>query len=405
MKRSLRPLPLLLTLAILTAIPVRAASEDEDAEAALRRYEEHYWMWYDGTEKPTLRQHEDLYWYVEGNYAVIAGCIYDCLVLDNPAKWDGGTAMVIPAEIEGYPVKVFDGRWGGEGSWSPDELILPEGLTAIRSAFASKRITIPSTVTLIEDRAVGAYLEINVSPDNPNYKSIDGVLYTKDGKELIYCPINFQSGGTFIIPEGVEKVRSYAFFLQNFHGASHDTKILVFPEGLTTLEDRAIFEAYFSDIYFPSTLEYIGEEALGISGDDIYFAGEKPSALDEHAFTIRSGDIRLHYGVAYPAGEDSTPQEIVVVPMKAGASPSLTPFPPSTPTPTPTPIPTPTPKPTPAPTPTLTPDPSPAASEPPEDVRPGPSPSHGSTVLLLLGGGTLLFASGFLLGRKKPKKN
>lgn len=387
MKRSLRPLLLLLALVILTAIPVRAASDEEP---------------------PRCHQYGDIYWHVEEDYAVIAGCVND---------YDPDVPLEIPAEIEGYPVKVL-APYFGLGMGNPKEVILPEGLTTIReSAFSESRIRhliIPSTVTLIEPGAIysNTLQWIDVTPDNPSYTSIDGMLYTKDGKELIYCPTNLKcESGILFIPEGTERVCQRAFTSFSFYGASHDTKILVFPEGLTTLEDRAICDDYFSAIYFPSTLANIGEKSLGISGDDIYFAGEKPLALDEHAFTIRSGDIRLHYGVTYPAGEDSTPQEIVVVPMGAGASPSLSPFQTSTPTPSPTPTPTPqptsepTPTPTPAPTPTPTPEPSPAASAPPEDVRPAPSAVQSSMVPLLLGGGALLFAAGFLLGRKKSKRN
>lgn len=365
--------------------------------------------------KPERHQYGDLYWQIEDDYAVIVGNIYDSNG-NSPAS-DASTVLVIPSEIEGYPVKVLRGGFGIYTRFT--KVVLPEGLETIEGNVFSEspimQLDIPSTVTSIDPGIVmwcGSLEWIEVAPDNPNYTSIDGMLYTKDGKELICCPTNLKcESGTLFIPEGTERVCQRAFTSFSFYGASHATKILVFPEGLTTLEDQALFEAFFKAIYFPSTLEHIGEEALGISGDDIYFAGEKPATLDEHAFTLRSGDIRLHYGVAYPAGEDSTPQEIVEVPMEGGASPSLSPFPPSTPTPTSAPTARPTPKPTqtpaPAPTPMPSPAPSPsptaapAVSDPPGEAQTDPAPVQGPMALLLLGGGGLLFAAGFLLGRKK----
>lgn len=363
MKRSLRPLLLLLALAILTAIPARAASDEEP---------------------PRCRQYGDIYWHVEEDYAVIDGCVND---------YDPDVPLEIPTEIEGYPVKVL-APYFGLGSGSPHEIILPEGLTTIRAhTFDECRIyhlTIPSTVTLIEPEAIiwcNALQWIDVSPDNPNYKSIDGVLYTKDGKELLCCPTNLKcESGVLFIPAGTEIIQRYAFTAFSVHGPYHEVRTLVFPEGLTRLENHALDENSFDAVYFPSTLEYMGTWALAMYCPDIYFATREFPKAEKDLFGCYF-DFALHFGVSYPDRRDPLP----------------TPTP--SPSPSPTPQPTPTPKPTPAPTPMPTPVPSPAASEPPEDVRPGPSPSHSSTVLLLLGGGTLLFASGFLLGRKKPKKN
>lgn len=100
---------------------------------------------------------------------------------------------------------------------SVKEISLENGVQTIgESAFANcskvDTVTIPASVTEI---GYGAFMgcsslkEINVSPNNKNYKSIDGVLYTKDGTELIYCPAG--KTGELVIPEGVNKVKSYAF--------------------------------------------------------------------------------------------------------------------------------------------------------------------------------------------------
>ena len=57
------------------------------------------------------------------------------------------------------------------------------------------------------------YLEnINVSPDNPVYKSIDGVLFSKDGKKLIWYPPTKNEGKSYTVPNSVKTIASRAFY-------------------------------------------------------------------------------------------------------------------------------------------------------------------------------------------------
>ena len=89
-----------------------------------------------------------------------------------------------------------------------------------------KRIVIGSDVTKIYatyslEWAIGPTLWIGkqfeafvVSEENPYYKSVNGVLYTRDGKILLSYPEN-RRGEHFDIPEGVEKIHSAAFYSCN----------------------------------------------------------------------------------------------------------------------------------------------------------------------------------------------
>lgn len=74
--------------------------------------------------------------------------------------------------------------------------------------------------------------KITVSPVNKFYKSINDILYTKDGKTLIFCPV--AKDGELHIPEGTEYIGAYAFF-----------------------RNRGI-----SKLYFPDSLKYIGNQAF-----------------------------------------------------------------------------------------------------------------------------------------------
>ena len=95
-------------------------------------------------------------------------------------------------------------------------ITLPSTLQTIQTeAFrncALETIDIPASVTEIGYNAFAGCTklkEIRVAADNPNYSSIDGVLYNKDGTELICCPEG--KTGTLVLPVQIEKIPMYAF--------------------------------------------------------------------------------------------------------------------------------------------------------------------------------------------------
>lgn len=71
--------------------------------------------------------------------------------------------------------------------------------------------------------------DIEVAPGNRKLKSVDGVLYSKDGKRLISWPTKKPFTG---IPEGVEEILGYAFY-----GCSMTE--IVLPKSLRVLSDSA----------------------------------------------------------------------------------------------------------------------------------------------------------------------
>ncbi len=75
-------------------------------------------------------------------------------------------------------------------------------------------VTIPSCITNIgyqAFRGCTSLTNITVSGFNNTYKSIDGNLYTKDGKELIQYAIG-KTATSFDIPQGVTDIGNYAFY-------------------------------------------------------------------------------------------------------------------------------------------------------------------------------------------------
>ena len=107
---------------------------------------------------------------------------------------------------------------------------------------------------------LSALEEINVDSDNEAYQSIDGVLYTKDGKQLIAVPPNAES--PVMIAEGVEEISSSA--ISNIR----KTMEIHIPEGVTKLPFMLSYisvpygEEITVDIYLPASLETINDSTF-----------------------------------------------------------------------------------------------------------------------------------------------
>lgn len=95
-------------------------------------------------------------------------------------------------------------------------LSLPEGLKKIGKntlrCLSANTINIPKSILSIEKGAFNSSQDlkiINVHEQNLKYKSINGLLYTKDGHELIFCPPKRE--GAITIQEGTKKISPKAF--------------------------------------------------------------------------------------------------------------------------------------------------------------------------------------------------
>jgi hypothetical protein len=83
------------------------------------------------------------------------------------------------------------------------------GIRAFGGCKKLKTLNISSNVTSISNPFSGCSALINVETSNPNYKSIDGVLYSKDGKTLINCPTSIK--GVFVVPPSVISIDMVSF--------------------------------------------------------------------------------------------------------------------------------------------------------------------------------------------------
>ena len=128
--------------------------------------------------------------------------------------------VVIPKTIGGYEVKWIGGEWEDKAF---------QGCTGITS------IVIPDSVISIDRSAFfgcTSLAEITVSPDNKNYSSVDGVLFNKDGSELIIYPKG-NGRSAYTVPDGVTSISGSAF------SGCTSLKEIVIPDSVTTIGSSA----------------------------------------------------------------------------------------------------------------------------------------------------------------------
>ena len=118
-------------------------------------------------------------------------------------------------------------------------ITIPDSIMGIgRYAFWGNglvNITIGENVTKIDDYAFSScksLVSIDVDLNNANYKSIDGNLYTKDGKKLIQYAVG-KNAPSFTVPDSVKSIGGYAFYY------SAHLESVVIPSSVESIGDYA----------------------------------------------------------------------------------------------------------------------------------------------------------------------
>ncbi len=141
------------------------------------------------------------------------------------------TSVVIPESVTSIKEYAF---YDCEALTS---ITIPESVTTIGAgAFfvckALTSITIPKSVTSIGNTAFNActsLMAINVDAANPNYSSVDGMLFNKDKTNLIQYPIG-NPRTSYTIPNTVEKIGMCAF------AHSQVLTSVTIPKSVTSIE-------------------------------------------------------------------------------------------------------------------------------------------------------------------------
>ena len=148
--------------------------------------------------------------------------------------------VVIPSEIEGLPVTAIS--VGAFYLSTITSIEVPNTVTSIgEMAFLGctslKSVKLSTGVAKIDKNAFGscsALQEIQVAKDNPNFSSLNGVLYSKKQDTLVIYPAA-KTDAAYIIPSCVTSVAMYAFSENPY------LETLTIPNSLIKVGDSAFY--------------------------------------------------------------------------------------------------------------------------------------------------------------------
>ncbi len=184
--------------------------------------------------------------------------------------------IVIPDEYEGIPVtKIAD--------------FSATNLEYVTDFSIGKNVKEIGVWALENNQHITAY---NVDDANEYLCDVDGVIYTKDMKTLLFYPLakdlvdETNDDGSvikvsqYIIPDGVETIRTKAFY------KCYSLTNIQIPDSVKRIEEKAFFRCdKINELKLPQSLEFIGKDAFsycyGITEINI---PANIKQIDEYAF-------------------------------------------------------------------------------------------------------------------------
>ncbi|MBR1761902.1 MAG: leucine-rich repeat protein [Eubacterium sp.] len=241
--------------------------------------------------------------------SVIAACFSGCKLsftstnpLDNSKFKVEDGKIAITGYTDRTTIKEYNipDEYEIDGKTYPITKIADFGLC---NAESLTKITIGKNVETIETWAMTnnqRLTEFVVDPENPYFTSVDGILFTKDMKTLIYYPpakgIEFDKYGnvvletdkktgwysnepSYVIPEGVETIRAKAFYKCYFVNVTA-------PDSVKRIEEKAFFRtSELENFKMPASIEFIGKDAFAYDDKlSTIEIGENIKQIDEYAF-------------------------------------------------------------------------------------------------------------------------
>ena len=217
----------------------------------------------------------------------------------------GLMSVMIPDSVKEISDYAFNGCTGLTSFTIPESVEKIDDY-AFYNCSGLTSITIPASVTKIGERdypydyyswsfdGCTGLTTIETHPDNPQFASIDGVLFNKKETELIEYPQGRQ--GDYLIPELVEKIHISAFF--NCAGLTSVT----IPDSVKEIEHWVFHNCTgLISVNIPASVENIEEEAF--SGccclTDITVHPDNPFYASENGVLFNKEKTEL---ILYPAG-------------------------------------------------------------------------------------------------------
>lgn len=194
------------------------------------------------------------------------------------------TKVVIPDEYEGVPVtKIAD-----------FSVVNLEYVDAIHIGKNVKEI---GDWALENNQKVTKF---TVDKENEYFCDVDGVLFTKDMKTLLFYPIakdlqdelddkgqvkkddygNNIKYSVYTIPDGVEVIHTKAFY------KCYPLKTIAIPDSVKRIEEKAFFRCgKVKNFLLPTDIEFIGKDAFAFcEGINKIIIGDNIKQIDDYAF-------------------------------------------------------------------------------------------------------------------------
>lgn len=150
------------------------------------------------------------------------------------------TKIVIPNEYEGVPVtRIAD--------------FAATNLEYVTEFHIGKNVKEIASWALENNQHIAEY---KVDKANEYFCDVDGVIYTKDMKTIVFFPPAKE--GAYEIPDGVETVRTKAFY------KCQKITELVIPDSVKSIEEKAFFRcSAVTALTLSQNVEFIGKDAFG----------------------------------------------------------------------------------------------------------------------------------------------
>ena len=240
-------------------------------------------------------------------------------------------AYTIPGGVTSIEWTAFGGCTGLTSVTIPSSVI-SIGQYALEGCTGLTSVTIPSSVTYIGDGAFSictGLADIQVSAGNPEFTSIDGVLFSKDQKTIKAYPGGKK--GAYTIPDNVTSIAGNAFeSCEGLTGVTIPSSVtsigdlafqhctgltsVVIPNSVTSIE-WSVFNlcAGLTSVTIPNSVTSIGWGAFGgCTGlTDVYYKGTEAQwqqiSIDSYG-NSRLTSATIHYNSTGPDGtEPSSP--------------------------------------------------------------------------------------------------
>ena len=275
-----------------------------------------------------------------------------------PYKFEEQTAIGENEELNGWVFKSFNGNAGtktlfidfvrDKNGKSPDETkpVVAVAAYAVNADEYVQELIIGRSVRYIEETSfynLKKLQKVTVDPANQWYQDIDGVLFSKDGKELLLYPACYGAAEgdaptAYTVPEGVERIGTFAF-LKN-----EALRDLTLPSSLREIGDMTFFGCSKLGGYdydaetdtlagtgfaLPDGLEKIGSDAFSKCGNlaPVLYFPASVKEIDHHAFFNCTGLKYVFFGAADDSetelGESWLPKNVKAGPLWKAPKPEF----------------------------------------------------------------------------------